>query len=71
MGSLCSNGGDRELGEDLAVLFLIGDQKLVRRHDRRGQWISSRCCSGKREKFYEDPRILSHAEIDHRPEADR
>ena len=70
MSSLRSDGGDRELGEDLAVLSLICDQKLVRRHDRRGQWVSSRCCSQRREECYEDLRIFYRVEADRSPKAD-
>ena len=71
VGSLRSYGGDRELGGDLAALFLTGDQKLVRRYDRRGQWGASRCCSQRREEFYEDLRIFHRVEADHQLKADR
>ena len=49
MGSLRSRGGGRDLREELAALLLIGDQKLVRRYDRRGRWSPDRRCSRKRE----------------------
>ena len=70
MGSLRSYGGDRELGVDLAALFLTGDQRLVRRHDRRGQWNASRRRNQQREEFYEDLMPFYSAEADHQLKAD-
>ncbi len=71
MGSLRSYGRDRELGEDLAALFLTGDQRLVRRHDRRGRWDASRSRHQRREKFYEDLMLFHRVEADHQLQADR
>ena len=71
MGSPRPRGGDREFGEDLAALFLTGDQRLVRRHDRRGQWDASRSRNQQREEFYEDLMLFHSAEADHQLKAGR
>ena len=71
MGSPRPRGGDREFGEDLAALFLTGDQRLVRRHDRRGQCDASRRRNQQREEFYEDLMLFRRVEADHQSKADR